>query len=91
MLVVLMELLRRQRDAVGLGFFNENVEFLSQSKSSQSHHRQLYVELEKGLSTYNSKQKTVTSTSDALHEIANWYTSGAWWSFSLIYLMIRIG
>ena len=66
----LMELLRRQRDAVGLGFFNEKVEFLSQSKSSQSHHRQLYVELEKGLSTYNSKQKTVTSTSDALHEIA---------------------
>ena len=66
----LMELLRRQRDAVGLGFFNENVEFLSQSKSSQSHHRQLYVELEKGLSTYNSKQKKVTSTSDALHEIA---------------------
>ena len=44
----LMELLRRQRDAVGLGFFNEKVEFLSQSKSSQSHHRQLYVELEKG-------------------------------------------
>ena len=66
----LMELLRRQRDAVGLGFFNEKVEFLSQSKSSQSHHRQLYVELEKGLSTYDSKQKTRTSTSDALHEIA---------------------
>ena len=58
----LMELLRRQRDAVGLGFFNEKVEFLSQSKSSQIHHRQLYVELEKGLSAYNSKQKTITST-----------------------------
>lgn len=66
----LMELLRRQRDAVGLGFFNEKVEFLSESKSSQSHHRQLYVELEKGLKDYNPKEKNVTTTSDALHEVA---------------------
>lgn len=66
----LMELLRRQRDAVGLSFFNEKVEFVSESKSSQSHHRQLYIELEKGLKAYNPKEKNKTSTSDSLHEIA---------------------
>ena len=66
----LMELLRRQRDAVGLSFFNESVEFLSESKSSQSHHRHLYIELEKGLREYSPKEKNKTSTSDSLHEIA---------------------
>lgn len=66
----LMELLRRQRDAVGLSFFNDNVEFVSESKSSQSHHRRLYAELEKGLKAYNPKQKSETTTADSLHEIA---------------------
>ncbi len=66
----LMELLRRQRDAVGLSFFNDKVEFVSESKSSQSHHRRLYAELEKGLNAYNPKQKSETTTADSLHEIA---------------------
>lgn len=66
----LMELLRRQRDAVGLSFFNDKVEFVSESKSSQSHHRRLYAELEKGLKVYNPKQKSETTTADSLHEIA---------------------
>jgi len=66
----LMELLRRQRDAVGLSFFNDKVEFVSESKSSQSHHRRLYAELEKGLKAYNPKQKSETTTADSLHEIA---------------------
>ena len=66
----LMELLRRQRDAVGLSFFNDKVEFVSESKSSQSHHRRLYAELEKGLKAYNPKQKSETTTADSIHEIA---------------------
>jgi len=66
----LMELLRRQRDAVGLSFFNEEVELVTESKSSQSHHRQLYYELEKRLKSYDPKSKSVTSTANALHEIA---------------------
>lgn len=66
----LMELLRRQRDAVGLSFFNDKVEFVSESKSSQSHHRRLYAELEKGLKAYDPKQKNETTTADSLHEIA---------------------
>ena len=65
-----MELLRRQRDAVGLSFFNKNVAFISESKSSQSHHRQLYFELEERLKEYHPSKKQETSTSDALHEIA---------------------
>ena len=43
---------------------------MRESKSHQSHHRQLYVELEKGLKDYNPKEKNVTTTSDALHEVA---------------------
>jgi len=66
----LMELLRKQRDAVGLSFFNEDVELVTESKSSQSHHRQLYFELEKRLKNYDPKSKSVTSTAGALHEIA---------------------
>ena len=66
----LMELLRRQRDAVGLSFFNDKVEFISESKSSQSQHRRLYAELEKGLKSYDPKQKNETTTADSLHEIA---------------------
>jgi len=66
----LMELLRRQRDAVGLSFFNEEVELVTESKSSQSHHRQLYYELEKRLNSYDPKSKSVTSTASSLHEIA---------------------
>ena len=66
----LMELLRKQRDAVGLSFFNEEVELVTESKSSQSHHRQLYYELEKRLKNYDPKSKSVTSTANSLHEIA---------------------
>jgi len=66
----LMELLRKQRDAVGLSFFNEEVELVTESKSSQSHHRQLYFELEKRLKNYDPKSKSVTSTANSLHEIA---------------------
>ncbi len=66
----LMELLKRQRDAVGISFFNEEVELVTESKSSQSHHRQLYYELEKRLTHYDPKSKKVTSTASALHEVA---------------------
>ncbi len=66
----LMELLRRQRDAVGVSFFSTKVDFLSEIKSSQRHHRELYDRMEERLVNYDPKQKQNTSTAEALHEIA---------------------
>ena len=41
----LIEMLKRQRDAVGLSFFNETLELQTAAKSSLLHHRYLYSEL----------------------------------------------
>ena len=66
----LMELLRRQRDAVGISFFSSQIDFMSEIKSSQRHHRELYDRMEERLINYDPKQKEKTSTAGALHEIA---------------------
>jgi len=67
----LMELLKKQRDAVGLSVFSEKVELNTQSKSGNVHNKMLYHELEKLLKT--SEPGTVqknTFAIDSLHEIA---------------------
>lgn len=66
----LIELLKRQRDAVGLSFFNEKIELHTQAKSSLSHHRYLYSELEKRLRDYDEQTKKATNTIQLLHDIA---------------------
>lgn len=66
----LVELLKRQRDAVGLSIFNEALELHTAAKSSLLHHRYLYSELEKHLLGYEEKNKKQTATIDALHAIA---------------------
>ena len=66
----LMELLRRQRDAVGISFFSSEIDYLSEIKSSQRHHRELYERMEERLKNYNPAQMDQTSTASALHEIA---------------------
>jgi len=66
----LIELLKRQRDAVGLSLFNEKIELHTQAKSSLSHHRYLYSELEKRLRTYDEQTKKTTNTVKLLHDIA---------------------
>lgn len=66
----LIELLKRQRDAVGLSLFNEKLELHSQAKSSMSHHRYLYSELEKRLRSYDEQLKKTTNTVQLLHDIA---------------------
>ncbi len=67
----LIELFKRQRDAVGLSFFTENVNLHTQAKSSHAHHRYLYAELEKLLETINSEEARQTFAVDALHEISD--------------------
>ena len=66
----LIELLKRQRDAVGLSLFNEKLDLHTQAKSSLSHHRYLYSELEQRLRTYDEQTKKATNTVQLLHDIA---------------------
>jgi uncharacterized protein (DUF58 family) len=64
----MVELLRRQRDAYGLSTFSDKIEFHSEAKSSASHQRLVFNELEKLLDAELS-QKT-TSAVDSLHHIS---------------------
>ncbi len=66
----LIELLRRQRDAVGLSMFNEDLLLLTECKTSVRHHRMLYSELEKQLKQYEQSSKRTTSAIKAIHDIA---------------------
>ncbi|MFM6947258.1 MAG: DUF58 domain-containing protein [Flavobacteriales bacterium] len=66
----LIELLKRQRDAVGLSIFDEQLSLHTPAKSSLAHHRYLYAELEQKLHAYQPANKKQTSTAKALHDIA---------------------
>ena len=64
----LIELFRRQRDAVGLSLFAESLDLQTPARSSRAHHRMLYDRLEGLLS--ESADPRPTSAIDALHQIA---------------------
>ena len=64
----LIELFRRQRDAVGLSLFSESLDLQTPARSSRAHHRMLFDKLE-GLLTEPGEARP-TSAIDALHQIA---------------------
>lgn len=64
----LMYLFKKQRDAFGLSFFSDKVEFSSPVKSTAAHQKFLFTELEKMMKQESKGVKT--SVSYALHEIA---------------------
>lgn len=66
----LIELLKKQRDAVGLTTFSDRIELHSEAKSSQRHHRFIYAELEKLMKAYQENTRKSTSTIQALHDVA---------------------
>ncbi len=66
----LIELLKRQRDAVGLSFFSDDLELHTAAKSSMAHHRYLYSELENRMVHYSENKKKKTNAIQALHAIA---------------------
>ena len=66
----IIELLKKQRDAVGISLFTDRLEVSTAAKSSVRHHRYLYGELEKHLHRFNKTEQKTTSTVDSLHEIA---------------------
>ena len=66
----LIELFKKQRDAVGVSLFTDQVNLHTQCRSSAAHHRFLFHELEKLLETVSDKEQRSTSAVDALHEIS---------------------
>jgi uncharacterized protein (DUF58 family) len=66
----IIELLKRQRDAVGLSLFTDKLDLHTQAKSSVAHHRYLYSELEKHLRSYQENTRKETNSIQALHDIA---------------------
>ncbi len=66
----LMELLKRQRDAVGLSLFSEKLELHTETKSSVSHQRYIYAELEKQFHQYDPSSAKRSNAIEALHDIA---------------------
>lgn len=64
----LLNLFRRQRDAVGLTTFTEQIDFSIKPRSSSAHHKILLSELEKLLNMPRSRASTRAIS--ALHEIA---------------------
>lgn len=66
----LIYLMRKQRDAVGISLFDEDIRLHTPCKSSLTHHRFLFSELEKLLFSYQKENKTSTNVIQALHSIA---------------------
>jgi len=65
---VLMSLLKKQRDAVGLSVFSDTYEYYAPEKGSDRHHRMILNSMEQLLQ--NSKSKAKTDTVTYLHQIA---------------------
>ncbi|MFO0359485.1 MAG: DUF58 domain-containing protein [Flavobacteriales bacterium] len=66
----LIELLKNQRDAVGLSIFSNTIEVNTRTGSSGAHIAYLYNELEKLLNTVDAGAQKKTFVTDTLHEIA---------------------
>lgn len=64
----LMHLMKKQRDAVGLSIFSEEVLEHTRARSSTVHHQLLLSGIEKMLN--NNKENTGTSAAKCLHQIA---------------------
>ena len=67
----LMNLMRKQRDAVGLNVFAETIGFSSAAKSNSVHFKYLYSELEKMLEPIPVETRRDTAATYALHQIAD--------------------
>jgi uncharacterized protein (DUF58 family) len=66
----IMQLMKKQRDAVGLSLFGESVDIHTPAKTSPTHHELLYAHLEKLMSEESTRKGRSTFTIECLHEIA---------------------
>ena len=67
---VLINLMKKQRDVVGLSTFTDKVELHTQARSSSVHQKYLYTELEKLLDPKSGKNQQPTDITESLHRIA---------------------
>ena len=67
----IMNLLRKQRDAVGLTVFSDEIEMATKARSSSVHFKYLYTELEKLLKPISPETRKNTFAADTLHHIAD--------------------
>lgn len=66
----IMQLLRRQRDALGISLFNEEVKLHTQAKSNSVHHKFLLGKLEELLTPILPEDQRNSKVTDSLHFIA---------------------
>jgi uncharacterized protein (DUF58 family) len=66
----LMNLFKKQRDAVGLSVFSNSVQLHTPAKTSASHHQWLLNELESLSAPFKENSRELTNAVDSLHEIA---------------------
>jgi len=66
----LSELLLKQRDAVGLSIFSDKINFHSQSRSSHTHKKMVFHELEQLMKQYLPESKTGTQAGAMLDQVA---------------------
>ena len=66
----IMQLLRRQRDALGLSLFSEKVNLHTQAKSNSVHHKFLLGKLEELLTPIAADEHRISQVTDSLHFIA---------------------
>ncbi len=66
----LIQLLRKQRDAVSLTLFNEGIELQTQARVSASHARLLFAYLNEQLQPEKQAKERKTSTAETLHLLA---------------------
>ena len=67
---VMMNLLKRQRDAVGLSVFSDKLDVHTPNRTTQRHNRLLYHELESLLEDDALKNSKQTESNAALHQIS---------------------
>jgi uncharacterized protein (DUF58 family) len=66
----LIELLKKQRDAVGLSLFTKGFKLETPAKTNQAHQRYIYSELEKLMDKENQLDGEPTHIVDAIHHFA---------------------
>lgn len=67
----LINLLQRQRDAIGLSLFSDKIELNTQARSTSVHVKYLYSEMEKMLKPLPVNERKPTLAADAIHHIAD--------------------
>jgi len=67
---VLMNLLKRQRDAIGISTFSDKLEVHTNSRATHRHHQLLYHELDKLLNNDPLVDMKRTNSFDAIHQIS---------------------